>query len=59
MVYLTYIWLILSLAIILGFIIINSERLKLNLVSNLYVFGKLRNLQEFNLTSHFLQVPKR
>lgn len=59
MVYLNYIWLILSLGIILGFIVINSERLKLNLVLNLYVFGKLRNLQEFSLTSHFLQVPKR
>lgn len=59
MVYLNYIWLILSLGIILGFIVINSERLKLNLVLNLYVFGKLRNLQEFTLTSHFLQVPKR
>lgn len=58
MVYLTYFWLILTLCIFLGFIVINSERLKVNLVLNLFLFGKLRNSQGFKLTSHYLQVPK-
>ncbi|XP_048774356.2 polyprenol reductase-like [Ostrea edulis] len=59
MVYLCYVWLCLAFAIFLGYIVVSSRKLRTNFILNLYIFGKLRNSEEYNLTSNFLQVPKR
>ncbi|XP_022324207.2 polyprenal reductase-like [Crassostrea virginica] len=55
----TYMWHATTVAVFFGYILIKCESLKSHSITNLFLFGKLRNLREFNVTSGFLQVPKR
>lgn len=59
MVYLCYIWILLAFGTVLGFIVTTDKRLQTKVINNLFIFGKFRDTKEYNLTSNFLQVPKR